>query len=244
MSEDRIYSLPLDRVGDFVFDEQVVDVFPDMISRSVPGYGSILAMTGELGRRYATPDSNIYDLGCSLGAATRLLQPQIPSSCKIHAIDSSKAMVTRLRELLVPASASQTPQAEVCVAENDIRQVAMENASFVVLNFTLQFLSREDRAPLLRRVCDGMRPGGALVLSEKVHFEATESDHLMRELHHHFKRANGYSSLEISQKRTALEKTLLTETVSTHIERLRNVGFENVSTWFQCFNFVSILAVK
>ena len=166
------------------------------------------------------------------------------------AIDSSVAMIQRLRQIL--ASENETlvangEQSQLCpieVREADIRDVEIENASFAVLNFTLQFISPTERADLLRRVCDGMHAGGALVLSEKIHFEDAAQQALMTELHHDFKRAHGYSELEIAQKRTALENTLVTETMESHQQRLQEVGFSNVSLWFQCFNFVSILAVK
>ena len=39
---DRIYATPQARVADFVFNEDVVRVFPDMIKRSVPGYPAIV----------------------------------------------------------------------------------------------------------------------------------------------------------------------------------------------------------
>ncbi|MEZ6091250.1 MAG: hypothetical protein R3C05_25190 [Pirellulaceae bacterium] len=91
-------------VGDFAFDQRVVEVFPDMIS--VPGYASILSMIGELAEEYAVPESNIYDLGCSLGAATRIVRHRAPHSCTIHAVDSSPAMIHRLRELLVAEASS------------------------------------------------------------------------------------------------------------------------------------------
>ena len=242
MNEDRIYSMPLKHVGDFEFDDQVADVFPDMIARSVPGYASVLAMTGELAEKYAIGHTNIYDLGCSLGAATFLVRPRVPANCRIHAIDSSEAMVSRLDGLL--AQPDQAGGCDVIVQEADIREVEIEKASFAILNFTLQFIPPEERSDLLGKVCDGMLQGGALVLSEKVHFADEAQQHLMTDLHHAFKRANGYSDLEIAQKRTALEKTLLTETLETHVERLRSAGFASASAWFQCFNFVSILAVK
>lgn len=241
MSEDRIYSMPLDRVGDFAFDEMVVDVFPDMISRSVPGYASVLAMTAELAERYAVAGSNVYDLGCSLGAATFLIRERVPKSCRIWAIDSSAAMVTKLRNLLADPSAEL---AKIETVEADIRDIDIQDATFAILNFTLQFVPTEQRAVQLRTICEGLRDGGALVLSEKVHFADPEKQALMTELHHDFKRANGYSELEIAQKRTALENTLVTDTIETHLERLESVGFRRVSLWFQCFNFVSILAVK
>lgn len=241
MSQDRIYSVPLECVGDFEFDERVVEVFPDMIKRSVPGYASILAMTCELAERYACPGARIYDLGCSLGAATFLIRTRVPRNCTIHAIDSSPAMVRRLRELI---ESNNEPGCQVEVLAADIRNVNMQSAHVAILNFTLQFIPVAEREPLLQRIANGIADGGVLVLSEKVHFQDASQQELMTDLHHSFKRAHGYSDLEIAQKRSALENTLVTETIESHINRLRRVGFSNVSLWFQCFNFVSILAVK
>ena len=241
MAQDRIYAMPLDRVGNFSFDEQVVDVFPDMISRSVPGYASVLAMTAELAGRYAQSETRIYDLGCSLGAATFLIRNRVPKSCVIKAIDSSDAMASRLTSLLEKQTDGGC---EVDVTVADIREIDIQKASFAILNFTLQFVPADEREGLLRNIGDGLQDGGALVLSEKVHFDEPAQQALMTELHHSFKRANGYSDLEIAQKRTALENTLITETIDQHVQRLRTVGFRNVTLWFQCFNFVSILAEK
>ncbi len=241
MSRDDLYSLPLGRVGDFQFDEAVVRVFPDMIARSVPGYASILSMIGELAASYAQPTSQIYDLGCSLGACSRVMAGRVPADCKIVAVDSSLAMVEEFRRRL------QSDPLAGCaleVLQGDIRRTAIESASFSVLNFTLQFLPLEERGPLICRIAQGTLPGGALVLSEKVDFENPTDDELLTDLHHAFKRAHGYSQLEIAQKRTALENTLLRETLETHLGRLRQAGFSTATCWFQCFNFVSILAVK
>ena len=229
--------MPLERVGDFTFDEQVVEVFPDMISRSVPGYASVLAMTAELAERYAISGTRIYDLGCSLGAASLLIQRRVPTSCQVHAIDSSRPMIARLRDLTSGLS-------NVTLHEADIREVEIQQATFAVLNFTLQFIPLAERDTLLQATYRGLLDGGALVLSEKVHFDDPSKQTLMTELHHEFKRANGYTNLEIAQKRTALENTLVTETIQQHLQRLDKIGFRTVSLWFQCFKFVSILAVK
>lgn len=238
MEKDSIYSLPLSQVGDFKFDEQVVKVFPDMIQRSVPGYGSILSMIGELAERYAEPGSNIYDLGCSLGACTLMMRSRVPADCRIVAVDSSPPMIEGLGKKL---------STEGCAVEcqlGDIRNTPIENCSLAVLNFTLQFVDQIERECLLAKIAQGTRQGGALVLSEKVRFPDEGQQELLTELHHSFKRANGYSELEIAQKRTALEKTLVPETLETHLSRLKRVGYSTAICWFQCFNFVSILAVK
>ena len=241
MAQDDIYALPLQNVGDFQFDRRVVDVFPDMISRSVPGYGSILSMIGELANQYAVAGTNIYDLGCSLGAATRIISRRVPHSCTIHAVDSSPAMIARLRELLV---AESIDGCRVELHQADLAAMPIDRASFVVLNFTLQFVPAAERQSVLQSIFDGMLPGGALVLSEKISFDDPQEQLRLTELHHAFKRANGYSELEIAQKRAALEKMMIPETLGTHRNRLAQVGFSTVVPWFQCFNFTSILAVK
>lgn len=247
MNRDRHYALPRNYVGDFTFDDAVADVFPDMIARSVPGYASILSMIEQLAARYVTPHSNIYDLGCSLGAATWLIRNQATENCTIHAVDNSAAMVTRLRHKLAEEDAvrdSKQLRCPVEVHEADVRGLAMQNASFVVLNLTLQFIAPTEREAVLQTSFDALQTGGALLLSEKINFTETPVDDLLIDLHHDFKRAHGYSELEIAQKRTAIENRLIPETLEQHVERLKRVGFGVVAPWFQCFNFVSILAVK
>ena len=114
----------------------------------------------------------------------------------------------------------------------------------VVLNFTLQFIEPAERITLLRRIYAGLRPGGILILSEKFRFDDAEVSDLLVELHLDFKRANGYSELEISQKRTLLENVLRADTVASHKARLHQAGFTHADLWFQCFNFGSLVAIK
>ncbi|WP_375753516.1 carboxy-S-adenosyl-L-methionine synthase CmoA [Vibrio sp. HN007] len=240
-NRDDIFSSPIDNIGNFSFDENVVEVFPDMIQRSVPGYSNIVSAIGMLAERFVKPNSNIYDLGCSLGASTLSIRRNIKQEgCTIYSIDNSKAMVERCK-LHVNAYRSDTP---VNVVEADIRDVDIENASMVVLNFTLQFLSPEDRHALLEKIYMGLRPGGILILSEKYIFEDERSNELLIDLHHDFKRANGYSELEISQKRSAIENVLIPDSVPMHKKRLSEIGFSSVEVWFQCFNFGSMYAIK
>jgi tRNA (cmo5U34)-methyltransferase len=130
------------------------------------------------------------------------------------------------------------------LVSDDILQHQYQNASMVVLNYTLQFVSVELREPLLANIFSGMLPGGILIISEKLHFEDPFVNQLMIDLHHQFKRENGYSDLEISQKRNALENVLVPETMQCHINRLESTGFEKVNCWNQQLNFASIIAFK
>lgn len=239
--QDDLYSKPLETPADFRFDERVVRVFPDMINRSVPGYGFIVPMIGLLARRFVVPGSRVYDLGCSLGACTLAIRRALSvADVEIIAVDNSPAMVSRCREL-VDADDAMIP---VSVQKADIMELAIRNASLVVLNFTLQFLPPTQRGTLLERSCHGLLPGGALVLSEKICFADKQEQQLMTDWHHDFKKTQGYSELEIAQKRNALENIMIPEAQERHIERLTAAGFGQIYSWYQCFNFISIIAIK
>lgn len=223
--------------GDFVFDDVVAEVFPDMIKRSVPGYPAIVNMIQVLTGQYAQPGSRLIDLGCSLGASTIAMASGAGAkSCRVTGVDNAPAMLDRARR----RCAQQYADIEWLCA--DVRDVALDDASVVVLNFTLQFLPLADRLVLLTRIRRGLRAGGVLILSEKIAGEDDAADALLIEMHHAFKRANGYSELEISRKRTALENVLIPERLSAHRARLNAAGFRRVDVWFQCFNFISLVA--
>lgn len=240
--QDAIYATALDEIIDFRFDERVVEVFPDMIQRSVPGYGTMISTIGVLAARYAQADSRCYDLGCSLGAVSLAMRQRIRQpGCEIIAVDNSQAMIERGQQLLASDSSSNVPVTMLCA---DIKDVVIERASVVVLNFTLQFIPLNERLSLIRRIYTGLQPGGILILSEKVAFTDQARQNFHVESHHEFKRLNGYSDLEISQKRTALEKVLIPETLLCHQQRLQEAGFTFCDVWFQCFNFASLVAVK
>ena len=238
---DTIFAAPLHRVADFEFDEDVVRVFPDMIARSVPGYTSILALIEQLAARCVQPETHVWDLGCSLGAATRLIRRRCPPTAILHAVDNSDAMIRRLEVL---ARDEWEPGCQLEIHHADIRDIRIHSASFVVLNLTLQFVPPADRDRLIAKIAAGMLPGGTLLLAEKLCFTDPAAQQLLTDLHHDFKRAHGYSDLEIAQKRSAIENRLIPETLETHINRLRNSGFKTVVPWFQCFNFASIIAIR
>jgi len=238
---DLIYSTPQTQVKDFTFDAQVVEVFPDMILRSVPGYSTIIDTIGRLSQRFVQKNTCVYDLGCSLGAATLSMRKGIKENgCKIIAVDNSPAMVERCK-MHINAFKGDTP---VDVIEGNIQNIKIENASMVVLNFTLQFIEKSERQVLINNIASGINTGGILVISEKIsHENSVINEHLI-DLHHDFKRANGYSELEVAQKRTALENVMRTDSIEQHMTRLTNAGFKHVSPWFQCFNFISFIAIK
>jgi len=239
--KDNIYADQLEQVESFNFDQKVVEVFPDMIKRSVPGYTAIIDGIGQLAKKYTQANSSVYDLGCSLGAATLSIREAVnDESCQIIAVDNSTAMIERCK--LIQSGYNFSMPVEM--VEADINDLDFQNASFVVLNFTLQFLPREQRQTLLNNIYQGLNPGGALVLSEKLTMSSEELDASIINIHHDFKKQNGYSDMEIAQKRAALENVLIPDTREQHYQRFENAGFKQFDTWFQHYNFASFIAVK
>jgi len=228
--------------GDFAFDDNVAGVFEDMINRSVPGYSTIINMIGVLAQRYSQTDSKLFDLGCSLGGATFAMASKLEKqNCSIEALDNSEAMVSRLKKRV---ALDPTMDAVINCHCSDILTFPIENASVVVLNFTLQFIPMADRIGLLQKIYEGMRPGAILIISEKIIFPDETLNQLFIEMYHSFKESMGYSKLEISQKRTALENVLIPESLDSHRSRLNDIGFHSFDAWFQCFNFASMVAFK
>lgn len=239
--KDRIYSEPQNAISDFTFDQSVAEVFPDMIQRSVPGYATMIDNIGLLAGKYASKNTQLYDLGCSLGAATLSMRRYIEGrECKIIAVDNSQAMVQKCR-LHMQGFRSST---EVEVQCDDIQNIDINNASVVVLNFTLQFIEPSKRERIVAKIYSGLQPGGILILSEKLKHPSELGNELLIDLHHEFKRQNGYSELEISQKRTALENVMRLDTYTVHQQRLFDAGFSEVVLWYKCFNFSSLVAIK
>jgi len=180
----------------------------------------------------------IYDLGCSLGASTQAAWRGVRGKgVDVVGVDTSSAMVTR-------ASTLAEGLAGCSFQEGDATSHSLENASLIVLNFTLQFVPMEQREALIEKCYDALIPGGVLYLSEKFVSENHEDEEWLRELHWEFKRQQGYSEMEIAGKREALEEVLIPESPEAHVERLQNAGFTQVTRVLQCLNFGSWLARK
>ncbi len=240
-TKDKIFKDPLYNIVDFEFDNKVANVFEDMLKRSIPGYSAIISAVGMLTKIYSQPNSNYYDLGSSLGASALAMRRNVTlPNCRIIAVDNSEAMVNRSKDI-IEMDNSEIPIDIFC---DDIRNFPIEKAAVVVLNYTLQFISPKNRDKIIQNIFDGMNNGGILILSEKIIFEDKDLNERQISRYHNFKRLNGYSDIEISKKKDALENVLIPDTVETHKKRLLGAGFKTADIWHQTFNFVSIVAEK
>lgn len=238
---DHIFAQPVERARDFAFDRRTAEVFDDMVGRSVPFYDEIQRMMSEIAADFATPGTNLYDLGCSTGTTLAALDPLVDPSVRFIGVDSSAEMLAKAREKLDCLEASR--QRELVRA--DLHELPpIENASVVILALTLQFVRPLYREQLIRTVWRGTTEQGCLILVEKL----TEADTLFNRLfikyYYGLKRRQGYSDLEIAQKREALENVLIPYHLEENRDLVLGAGYTKFQMFFRWYNFCGMLAVK
>lgn len=236
---DEIFKVPGSGKTPFEFNAQVAAVFDDMVSRSVPFYKEVLQMSAELAHEFYQPGTTIFDLGCSTGAlAGNLARAFEGKPFSYVGVDNSADMIAR-------ATANFKDNAQhIRFCEGDITQTEFSDASVIVSNYTFQFLRPLARQALLRKIFASLKSDGCLILSEKCLEDSADVSRVFADRYHALKERNGYSKLEIAEKRDALENVLIPFRVNENIAMLREAGFNPVSIFFKAYNFVSFLALK
>lgn len=230
------------KISDFSFNREVAAVFDDMVSRSVPYYDEMQRMSVELVRDFAVDGSRIYDIGCATGTTMALIDRAIgETDATIVGIDNSKEMLKQAGEKLDQLGLAH-PYELVCA---DIhKRMPVENASVVAMLLTLQFARPLYRERIVRRLFQGIRDNGCLLLIEKITSEDTLFNRLFIDHYYDFKRRNGYSDMEIAKKREALENVLIPYRLEENVELLKGAGFRHVEVFFRWYNFCGLIAAK
>ena len=240
-SRDRVFSDKAKDVADFHFGEKVASVFDDMLERSVPFYREIQRMIGEMATDFAVSGTNLYDLGCSTGTTMLYLDACVPEQLRFIGVDNSEEMLKRCRTKLEEHQFAREHEL-LCV---DLNQgVQIENASMVLMILTLQFIRPLYRDKLVGAILDGLNENGALILVEKLIGEDSLFNRLFIKYYYDLKKRNGYSELEIAQKREALENVLVPYKLMENREMLLRAGFRYCDVFFKWYNFCGMIAVK
>jgi tRNA (cmo5U34)-methyltransferase len=241
MDKDEVFKDEINKVSDFKFSAKVAGVFDDMVNRSVPFYGEMQRMTAELAADFVQPGTNVYDLGCSTGTTMIGMNTLIPSDIKFIGVDDAVEMLEKCDSKLKEAGFERPYDLQV--ADLNVN-VDIQNASVVVLCLTLQFVRPIFREKLVKTILNGLVPGGALILVEKILAEDSIFNREFIKYYYNHKRRNQYSELEISQKREALENVLIPYKLSENIHMLRDAGFAHCEVFFKWYNFAGLIAVK
>ena len=240
---DKVFAAPLARVDDFTFNKEVAAVFDDMVDRSVPFYQEIQRMVAELATDFAQPGTNIYDLGCSTCASFLQIDRIMPQEAGVRfvGVDDSTQMLDKARAKLAAVDFKRPFHLETADLNTGVE---ISNASVVMLVLTLQFIRPLYRERLIKSIWRGLGDNGCLIVVEKVLGENSTFNRLFIKHYYEMKRRNGYSELEISQKREALENVLVPYRLEENKELLRGAGFRHVDTFFKWYNFCGMIALK
>jgi len=239
LEQDKYFARPIEHIKPFEFDQGVADVFDDMVSRSVPYYDEIHRIILDILKYNFKENDRIYDLGCSTGTTIKIMSDFLwDRKANFIGIDNSRPMIEKAKNKLEKL---WHPYSLEC---NSIQNTKLENAGLIVMNYTLQFIDKADRADLLQNIYNSLRPGGIFIYAEKIDSQNPEAHDLLTSLYYDFKRRQGYSELEIAQKREALEKVLVPYTQEEQLSLLKASGFEKSEMIFRWYNFACFMGIK
>ncbi|EPZ51911.1 tRNA (cmo5U34)-methyltransferase [Bacteriovorax sp. BAL6_X] len=241
--KDQVFAKKIEKISDFEFNQDVASVFDDMVSRSIPNYHEIHKIIIDLTRRFYETGT-VYDFGCSTGTTMLLMADYFRQNDKelpqFVGIDTSRPMLEKAGQKL----RSHGLQENVKLLEESITDVEIENAGMAIMNYTLQFLPVEERLDVLKNIYNGLNDNGCFILAEKIICQDEQIDNLLIDLYYDFKRRNGYSEMEIAQKREALENVLRPLTPQQQLRMLEEAGFKKSEMIFRWYNFACYLCIK
>lgn len=241
MGKDKIFAGKKERIADFNFGKETASVFDDMLERSVPFYNEIQRMIGEIAADFAVDGTNIYDLGCSTGITLFKIHKAVKKNVKYIGIDYSQDMLVKCLERFSKNNLGK----EFSLIRADLNNGAnITNTSVVVVNLTLQFVGPLYREQVVRNIFDGLNANGCLILLEKVLGNNSDFNRMFIKYYYEMKKRNGYTELEISQKREALENILIPYRLDENKDLLKKAGFIHFDVFFKWYNFCGLVALK
>ena len=233
---DKVFNKTISK--QFEFDEEVASVFDDMLDRSVPFYKEMQRLSIVFANNFLENGSKVYDLGCSTGTTLIELSKNCNKTLNLIGIDNSEAMLERASK---KAKAFGVDIKFIC---SDIFDVNLKGAKVIFSNYTLQFIRPLQREKLIKKIYDSLEDGGIFIFSEKLVSQNSILNKQFIDEYYSFKKTQGYSEFEISQKREALENVLIPYTEEENKKMILDAGFTHCETIFKWVNFATFIAIK
>ena len=234
--KDKVFTQAIEKK--FEFDQAVASVFDDMLSRSVPFYNEVRQLIISLILAEQREGKKVLDLGSSTAKLLLELHSKMEVNMSLKGIDNSQAMLDRAMQKC------QAFGADIALELADMLTYPYADEDIIIANYTLQFIRPMQRIELIKRLYDGLNEEGMFIFSEKILFDDKRLDKQVVDIYYTYKKEQGYSEYEISQKREALENVLIPFTIKENIQMCREAGFSEISTIFQWANFATFVAKK
>lgn len=233
---DKVFEKSINK--QFEFDEEVASVFDDMLNRSVPFYKEMQRLSINFACNYLEENDTVYDLGCSTGSTLIELSHHCQSNLNLIGIDNSQAMLSRAK------NKAKAFGVNIDFRNCDLHDVSYNNAKLIFSNYTLQFIRPLQREKLVKKIYDSLKEKGIFIFSEKVISSDNKLNKQCIDEYYNFKKNQGYSEFEISQKREALENVLIPYTQEENKKMILDAGFNHCEVLFKWVNFVTFIAIK
>jgi tRNA (cmo5U34)-methyltransferase len=134
---------------------EIADGFDQHVREQLPWYDLMTGAVAHIARHYITPNSLVYDLGCSTGNIGKAIAETLSSrNARLVAVDNAKEM----------KSLYSGPGNFLC---SDIETVPINPFSVAVCFLSLMFLTKAARKDLLSRLVSKCEPGGIIIVVDK-----------------------------------------------------------------------------
>jgi len=222
------------------FDAEITPVFDEHVRCHVPLYNEIHELVTGLSGWFLEDNTNVYDIGTSLGEVITNLERTYPNKhVDYHGIDTSPEMVAKTAERF-----REIGNVEILHADITDNHFVIDNASLITSILTLMFIAQKHRQAVVKKIYDGLNIGAAFIMVEKVIGSNARFDEMWVEMYHDMKHRNGVSEADIFNKARSIRGVLKPNTVDENIKLLNSVGFKDVDMFFKWGNFAGFIAIK
>jgi len=230
-------SIDADNAG-WVFSGDVSKTFDSHVARSVPLYKEGHKIITELSDYFIKDNSVVYDIGCSTGELfTHLLSRTNKKHIRLIGVDP-------ISEMVDVAQRKHQSSDNVSFINDDIVNVDLEPADFIVSYYTLQFIAPRYRQVIMDKIYQSLNWGGAFLLFEKVRAPDARFQDIMTELYVDYKLNNGFEPMEIFAKTRSLKGVLEPFSTAGNVDLMKRAGFVDFMSVIKYVNFEGFLAIK
>lgn len=227
------------------FDQEVTDVFDNMLERSIPLYNTMRQLVCNIGTQ-VIKDFNllstktIIDIGSSKGRALESVYRK-NKDCNFIGIEISKPMYNYCLEEYKDIK-------NITFYNEDLREFYPKQSrpdNVLTLSIlTLCFVPIEYRTYVLNNIYTSLSKGGAFIVVEKCLSNTYKIESYLNNVYYNMKKEHNYTNEQIKAKRKSLEGVLVPLTTKFNEDLFKSVGFSKIEMFWKYLNFTGWILIK
>lgn len=219
-------------VAPFSFD--TIENFDEHIDLSIPDFGKLTEIILNLSSYFVPDGARVYDLGCSTGVLlSKMNQRHQNATLDLIGFDCSANLLGKYAQ----------PAENLRFVQIDITRTQLAPSNLVLSVFTLQFLPVDERAGMLAEIYRSLKPGGALIIAEKIFVSSGFLQEVFCFSHYDHKR-KAFTSEQILSKQHDLRRLMHPQSEQRVTDELLSAGFSTVTPFWQSLLFKAWVCIK